>query len=280
MAVLPRQECAATVLGGPTTVLDIADRRIVVDPTFDAPGPHGYLTKTAGPALQAAELGPVDAVLVSHSAHPDNLDDLGRAFALDAPLVLTCPSAAPGLGPRAVGLRPWTSHTIRGTGRPDVTITAVPAVHGPEDAPRDANGDVNCEVTGFLLAGPGLPTVYVSGDNASIRVVAEVARRYPRVDVAVLFAGAARVPGKFDGRPLTLDAVRAAAAAAILGAPVVVPAHYDGWAHFSESGADIAAAFEQAGYSSVLRLADHGTWVPLAGRLDSTTNPEAHGGPR
>jgi len=44
-----------------------------------------------------------------------------------------------------------------------------------------------------------------------------------------------------------------------------VPAHHDGWAHFSETGADIAGAFEQAGYSSVLRLADHGTWIRLDG---------------
>jgi L-ascorbate metabolism protein UlaG (beta-lactamase superfamily) len=258
-----RQECAATVLGGPTTVLDLGGLRIVVDPTFDDPGPHGYLTKTAGPAVPEDELGPIDVVLVSHSVHPDNLDDRGRAVAVAAPLVLTCPSAAAELGPRAVGLRPWTSHTVRGGDRGDLTITAVPAVHGPEDAPRDEQGNINCEVTGFLVAGPDLPTVYVSGDNASVRVVAEVARRHPRIDVAVLFAGAARVPAKFGGRPLTLDAVRAAAAAAILGAPIVVPAHYDGWTHFSETAADLAEAFEQAGYSSVLRLAEHGTWIRL-----------------
>ena len=79
----------------------------------------------------------------------------------------------------------------------------------------------------------------------------------------MLFAGSARVPQKFGGRPLTLDAARAAAAAAILNAPVVLPAHYDGWAHFSETRADIAEAFDEAGYASVLRLVDHGTWVPL-----------------
>jgi L-ascorbate metabolism protein UlaG (beta-lactamase superfamily) len=200
-------------------------------------------------------------VLVSHAAHPDNLDTRGRAFAEAAPVVLTCPSAASGLGPRAVGIPPWSSYRVSD----DVVVTAVPAVHGPEDAPPDENGHVNCEVIGFLVSGAGHPTVYVSGDNASIRVVAEVARNHPRIDAAVLFAGAARVQGKFDGRPLTLDAVRVAAAAAILGSPVVVPAHYDGWGHFSETGADIAEAFEQAGYSSVLRLAEHGTWIRLDG---------------
>ena len=133
----------------------------------------------------------------------------------------------------------------------------------PSLRPRDENGNVNCEVTGFVVEGSDLPTVYVSGDNASIRVVADVAERFPRVDAAVLFAGSARVPRKFGGRPLTLDAARAAAAAAILNAPVVLPAHYDGWAHFSETRADIAKAFDEAGYASVLRLVDHGTWVPL-----------------
>ena len=33
------------VVGGPTTVLDLGGLRIVSDPTFDDPGPHGYLTK-------------------------------------------------------------------------------------------------------------------------------------------------------------------------------------------------------------------------------------------
>jgi L-ascorbate metabolism protein UlaG (beta-lactamase superfamily) len=261
--MLARQECAATVLGGPTTVLDLAGLRIVVDPTFDAPGPHGNLTKTAGPAVHEDDVGPVDVVLVSHTAHPDNLDERGRALAIAAPLALTCPSGAGELGPRAVGLRPWTSHIARGGDR-ELTITAVPAVHGPEDAPRDEDGNVLCEVTGFVVSGPDLPTVYISGDNASLRVVTEVARRFPQIDAAVLFAGAARVRERFGGRPLTLDAARAAAAAAILAAPVVVPAHYDGWAHFSETRADIAESFDEAGYRSVLRIADHGTWIPLA----------------
>src|SRR5215469_16895108 len=79
------------VVGGPTTVLDLGGLRIVSDPTFDAPGAHGYLIKTAGPAVTDDQLGPVDLVLVSHDNHPDNLDDRGRALALAAPLVLTTP---------------------------------------------------------------------------------------------------------------------------------------------------------------------------------------------
>jgi L-ascorbate metabolism protein UlaG (beta-lactamase superfamily) len=223
------------VVGGPTAVLDIGGLRIVSDPTFDAPGPHGYLTKTAGPAVADDQLGPVDLVLISHDNHPDNLDDRGRALALAAPLVLTTRSGARRLGPPAIGLAPWTSHTVPRPGGGELTVTAVPAVHGPEDGERDADGFVNCEVIGFTQS----------------------------IDAVVLHAGAARVPGKFRDRALSLDSIRAAAAAAILGPAVVVPAHYDGWAHFSEGRADLARAFDDAGLTAQLRLGDHGTWIPL-----------------
>ncbi|MFD5387984.1 MBL fold metallo-hydrolase [Streptomyces sp. NPDC127074] len=261
---LYRQECAITVLGGPTVVIDLGGLRIVSDPTFDEAGPHGYLTKTAGPAVDEDGVGPVDLVLVSHEAHPDNLDERGRAFAKAAPLVLTGPVAAGRLGSPAVGLSPWASRSLpRADGGGDLTVMAVPAVHGPEDGERDTDGNVNCEVTGFVLSGQGLPTVYVSGDNASVRTVADISRRVPDIDAAVLHAGAARVPAKFGGRPLSLDSRGAAAAAAVLGADTVVPAHYDGWAHFSEGLPEIELAFHEAGLSALVRVAAHGTWVQL-----------------
>ena len=63
--------------------------------------------------------------------------------------------------------------------------------------------------------------------------------------------------------PLSLDSVRAAAAAAILGAPVVLAAHYDGWVHFTENRDDLARAFDDAGLAARLHAPEHGTWVPL-----------------
>jgi L-ascorbate metabolism protein UlaG (beta-lactamase superfamily) len=260
---IARERCAAMVVGGPTAILDLGGLRVVSDPTFDGPGPHGYLTKTKGPAVAPDELGPVDLVLVSHDNHPDNLDDSGRALALAAPLLLTTGSGAGRLGGPAVGLAPWTSHTVPRPDGGELTVTAVPAVHGPEDGERDADGFVNCEVIGFVLSGPDLPTVYLTGDNASIRTVAEIAGRVPAVDVTVLHAGAARVANKFRDRPLTMDSVRAAAAAAIVAPGLVIPAHYDGWAHFSEGRADLARAFDEAGLAARLALAGHGSWIPL-----------------
>ncbi|GAA4586355.1 MBL fold metallo-hydrolase [Planotetraspora phitsanulokensis] len=259
-----RQKCAITVLGGPTTVIDMGGLRIIADPTFDDPGPKAYLTKLEGPAAAEPEVGAVDAALVSHDLHPDNLDERGRAFALGAPVLLTGPVSARRLGPPAVGLPYWTTYELpRADGGGLLEVQALPAVHGPQDGARDDDGHVNCEVTGFLLSGTDLPTVYVSGDSASVEAVAEIARRVGPVDVAVLFIGGARVPVKERGRPLTLTAERASAAAEVLGAPVVIPAHYDGWAHFSEGRAEIEQAFDDAGLASRLRVAGHGEWTAL-----------------
>lgn len=55
-------------------------------------------------------------------------------------------------------------------------------------------------------------------------------------------------------RLLVLDSVQAAEAATILGARRVVPVHYDSWAHFTESRADIVAAFTAAGLADRLQL--------------------------
>jgi hypothetical protein len=55
-----------------------------------------------GPAIAAAiDLGPIDAVLVSHDHHGDNLDTAGRALLPGAGVVLT--TAARGQAPGRLG---------------------------------------------------------------------------------------------------------------------------------------------------------------------------------
>ncbi|UMB68814.1 MBL fold metallo-hydrolase [Mycobacterium paraterrae] len=257
-----RRDVAFSVLGGPTTVVDLGGRRFLIDPTFDEPGPHDYLKKIVGPAVPSDALGPVDVVLISHDNHPDNFDDEGRRVALAAPLVLTNPGAAGRLGRVAVGLTPFETYELPAEGAVKaISVQAVPAVHGPADGVRDAAGHVNCEVTGFVLSGEGLPTVYLSGDNASVAAVREIAERVGHVDVAVIFAGAARVASKERGRPLTLTGQRAAAAAEVLGARLVIPAHVDGWAHFSEGVGEVGVAFDEAGLLDRLAVAPYGEWI-------------------
>lgn len=244
-------------VGGPTAVIETGGVRLLTDPTFDGPGEYpvgaGALVKMSGPAVAVAEVGPVDAVLLSHDQHPDNLDVSGRRFLAGVPLVLSTASAYERVGAPVRALPAWR-HTELGTG---LRITAVPALHGPA-----GSEPIVGEVTGFVLSGEGLPKVYVSGDNASLDVVREIADRFGPFDVAVLFAGAARTPLVPDG-PLTLTSEDAVEAARILGARHVVPLHFEHWGHFTEDGPALLEAFGGAGLGGRLHLLAPGAEVVL-----------------
>jgi hypothetical protein len=71
------------------------------------PLPGGYkLIKTDPSPVSPDDVGRIDAVLLSHDEHDDNLDNAGRAFLPTVPLVLTTPSGA---GPSAATPRGWSS---------------------------------------------------------------------------------------------------------------------------------------------------------------------------
>lgn len=241
-------------VGGPTLLIELGGLRILTDPTFDPPGPHPVgersLLKLSGPAVPAGDLGPIDLVLLSHDQHPDNLDDAGREFLALAGRTLSTPAAAQRIA-GVTGLQPWESVPAGAENPSGLTVTAVPALHGPPGAEA-----LSGPVTGFVLAGPDLPTVYVSGDNASVDLVRDIAGRFPAIDIAVLFAGAARRPGMDE--QLTLTADDAVLAAQALGGPLVVPVHTEGWLHFTEGPGTLARAFLAAGLQDSLR-------IPLAG---------------
>ncbi|WP_086733617.1 MBL fold metallo-hydrolase, partial [Streptomyces glaucescens] len=176
----------------------------------------------------------------------------GRALLADVPLTLTTPSGAGRLGGTARPLEDWESIELDRPGGGTITVTGVPALHGP--GAREDLEPVVGEVVGFVLSGDGLPTVYVSGDNAQLPLVREIADRFGPVDTAVLFAGAVRTP-VLDRALLTLDSAQAAEAARTLGARRVVPVHFDSWAHFTEGREQLVDAFTAAGLIDRVELA-------------------------
>jgi L-ascorbate metabolism protein UlaG (beta-lactamase superfamily) len=248
---------SAVLVGGPTAVLEYGGLRWLTDPTFSPPGEYeGGLVKTTGPAIALDELGTIDVVLLSHDQHSDNLDPAGRGLLAQAGHVFTTKAGYGRLGGPAAGLDPWESVTLDRADGTQVSITALPALHGPPGCEP-----VTGPVIGFLLHGEGLGTVYVSGDNASLDVVREIAARVGPVDVAILFAGAVQVAKRFDGAYLTLSADRAAEATLILGARVAIPLHFEGWAHFTQGSEQLRAAFAGNGVTDRLRLPERGVAI-------------------
>ena len=163
------------------------------------------------------------------------------------------------LGGNAIGLEPWASVEVAAPDGSSVTVTAVPAQHGP-----DGTDHITGPVIGFVLQSPGADTVYVSGDNASLDVVRHIAERIGTIDVAVLFAGAVQIAQRFDGAYLTLSSDRAAEAAKILGASLVIPVHFEGWAHFTQGADTLRAAFAGNQVTEVLRMPERGKTLALA----------------
>jgi L-ascorbate metabolism protein UlaG (beta-lactamase superfamily) len=248
------------LIGGPTALIEIGGLRLLTDPTFDPPGDHPVgsrtLVKTRGPVVPLDEIGPIDAVLLSHDQHPDNLDDGGRTLLGRVPLVLSTTDAERRLGGRTTALPAWQDFSLARPGGRMLWVTGVPAQHGP-----DGTTDVTGEVTGFVLRADDLPTVYVSGDNASLDLVGTIADRVGTIDVALLFAGAARSP-LLDAN-LTLDSDQAARAAQRLDAGVVIPVHTEGWQHFTQGPDTIADAFARRGEQERLVLLGPGESTTL-----------------
>jgi len=221
---------AVTHIGTATMLLEVGGLRLLTDPVFDAPGrQYGFGFGTSSrhletPALTLAQLGKLDAVLLSHDQHADNFDDAGRAMLPSVPVVITTRPAAKRLGhPGAVGL-----HDFESTQLGALKITATPARHGPPGSLPIAGRVVGFMIEHSSLTGP----IYISGDTVWFEGIAEVARRF-RPATSFLHLGGVRFP--ISG-PLkyTFDAQQAVTAAQALGSAKVIPLHYEGWTHFRE----------------------------------------------
>ncbi|MGW1671208.1 MBL fold metallo-hydrolase [Streptomyces sp. NPDC002324] len=232
----------ATYIGTATVLLEVGGLRLLTDPAFD-PAPAEYpkgpvtLRSLTGAAVAPGDLPAIDAVLLSHDEHPDNLDEAGRAL-LAGRTVLTTVSGAERLGGKAVGLAPWTAYELDSDGG-SVRITATPGRHA---------GDV----IGFVIQTPGQDeALYISGDTVYYDELDEIGRRFP-VGTALLHFGAAVVEW-FGDDFITMDGAQGAALAKSLGATTVVPIHYDAWDHFTQGREGIVEAFTQAGIPDRLR---------------------------
>lgn len=227
-----------THIGGPTVLIEVDGWRILTDPTFDPPGRRYAFgwgtssTKAGGPALGVEEVLPVDAVLVTHDHHADNLDDEGRSLLAEVPAVVTTTAGARRLGGAAVGLAPWEITRLEHPGRPTIAVRATPCRHGPALS-RPIVGDV----IGFALTveGRGRGALWVSGDTVWFRGLRQVAQRVD-VDIAVLHLGGVRFPITGPLR-YTMTARQGMRLCELMDPRVVVPVHYEGWSHFRDGPA-------------------------------------------
>jgi L-ascorbate metabolism protein UlaG (beta-lactamase superfamily) len=254
-----------THVGGPTVLIEADGWRLLTDPTFDPPGRKynfGWGTssrKLAGPAIAAADLGPIDAVLLSHDQHDDNLDEAGRALLPAAGTVVTTVSGAKRLSGGARGLAPWETTRLEAPGRPALEVTATPCRHGPPLS-RPLVG----EVAGFALRRDGRQdgALWISGDTVLYDGVREVAERID-VGTALIHLGGVRFPVTGPFR-YTMTAGEAVELCGLLKPRTVVPIHYEGWKHFRQGREAIETEFA----SAPAAFRESVRWLPLGEPVD------------
>jgi L-ascorbate metabolism protein UlaG (beta-lactamase superfamily) len=250
-----------THVGGPTVLIEVDGWRILTDPTFDPAGGHydfGWGTasdKLAGPAVQASDLPPIDAVLLTHDHHGDNLDTAGRALLPSVPIVITTVSGARRLRlAGARGLAAGDTTRLAVPGKPAIDVTATPARHGPP-----LSGPIVGDVVGFALRRPGADDVllWITGDTVLHRPLRETAAAMA-VDVALVHVGGVRFPITGPVR-YTMTGRSAVELIGIAQPRVAVPVHYEGWGHFKDGRAAVERALATAREDVRRRV----RWLPM-----------------
>ncbi|KAF2798722.1 Metallo-hydrolase/oxidoreductase [Melanomma pulvis-pyrius CBS 109.77] len=240
-------------------VFHINDINFLTDPFFSPAGTAfdvgngNVLTVLGDPAMQPDQIPPIDAVLLSHEDHPDNLDPIGRAHFLDGRKVLTTPDGANNLRPRpgVAALQPWETVPLH-VGGETWNITGTPCEHLPGG-----------EVVGFVLRGPGfgytdgLPNaIWYTGDTIYLKELAQLRDMY-HLRAAVFNMGDAHADLGNGSAPIkvTMNGTDVARMFKDVGADILVPMHYSPWSHFWESVEQVKRDFEEAG------VADKVIWL-------------------
>jgi L-ascorbate metabolism protein UlaG (beta-lactamase superfamily) len=263
------KDVRVTHIGGPTALIEVGGWRILTDPTFDAPGRWYYFgwgtssRKLTGPGVPADSLGTIDAVLLSHDHHADNLDTDGRALLPASGTVITTASGARRLTAAGLagvrGLEPWAVTELAAPGRPTIEITATPCRHGPAGS-HLLIGDV----IGFALKWDGQEqgVLWVSGDTVLFEGIREVARRLT-VDTALLHLGGVRFPIT-AGLHYSLTAKQAVQVVDLVRPRTVIPVHYEGWKHFRQGRDAVQRELDRASPDVSGRF----SWLPIGRPVD------------
>jgi len=253
-------------IGNATMLIRVDGFTILTDPTFvhrHESVPLGYglhTTRLTDPALEIDDLPPLDFVLLSHF-HGDHFDQVVQERLPRSVPVLTTRQSALQLRELgfegAVGLDTWDTVTLT-KGSSTLRLTACPGQHGPGLADF-ALPDVMGSVIEFGRGEAGR-RLYISGDTLLIDDLAEIPRRYPRLDVGVFHLGGTRVMGML----VTMDADQGVDAVRLIDAGTSIPVHYDDYDVFTSSLEDFLDAAEGAGLRDRIHALRRGETFSLA----------------
>ncbi|HEY0064456.1 MAG TPA: MBL fold metallo-hydrolase [Telluria sp.] len=239
-------------IGTATVLIRYQGFTILTDPNFLHKGDHVHLgyglraERLSNPALELAQLPPIDLVILSHM-HEDHFDRVVQAkLPREVPIVSTHEAVAQlrALGfSKAVSLGTWESLELR-RGPARLTISAMPGRHGP--GPVDA---LLPDVMGSMLDFAALPgqaafRMYISGDTLVHDAIALIPHRFPDIDLALLHLGGTRILKMVK---VTMDGKDGVEMLRIIAPAKAIPIHFDDYDVFKSPLSDFEQAVRAAG---------------------------------
>ena len=245
------QRASIEFIGTATVLIRFGGITILTDPNFLHKGDKVHLgygltsTRLTDPAIDFDRLPPIDLVLLSHM-HEDHFDRLVQQKLARATPIITnarAVTALRGLGfTHVTGLRTWQGIDIV-KGGTTISATSMPGRHGPAGVAA-----LLPSVMGTMLDmrdGQGRSyRLYISGDTMVFDDIAEIPRRFPDIDLAVLHLGGTRLLGLVT---VTMDAKEGVRMLKLIAPRRAIPIHNDDYDVFKSPLTDFQRAVTEAG---------------------------------
>ncbi|MBL6455033.1 MBL fold metallo-hydrolase [Belnapia sp. T6] len=267
---LPAGRIGATFIGHASFLIQLGGRCVLVDPVWSMrasplsfAGPRRV--RAPGQALEA--LPGCDLLLVSHN-HYDHLDlptlrEVRRRWSPPAVTGLDNARHLAKAGIRdAAELDWWQSTEAAG-----LRITYVPGQHFSARTPFDRNRSL---WGGFVLESEGA-TIYFAGDSGWCPHFAEIAARFPRIDLALIPIGA--YEPRFFMRTQHMDPGEAVEAHRALGARRSIGMHFGTFASLTDEAIEGPETWLAEARAAAGLEAEAFTTLPFGGSLDLPEAP-------
>ncbi|HET7327727.1 MAG TPA: MBL fold metallo-hydrolase [Nocardioidaceae bacterium] len=271
------QDLSLTFVGNATVLLRLGPFTVLTDPNFLHAGQRAYLgyglwsKRLRDPALAIQDLPALDAIVLSH-LHGDHWDRVAeRGLSKHAPVVTT-PAAARTLAKRGFeteSLRTWqTTEIVDADHR--LTITAMPGKHAPSPLQR-LLPEVMGSIVDLETGGQRRIRLYISGDTLCVPELAEVARRYPDIDAAMVHLGGTKL---LKLVLVTMDGEQGAELVKMVRPRVAIPIHTDDYTVFTSPVSEFEEQLARSRATATVQHVERGERLDL-GRLSGRSS-DAH----